>query len=577
MAKPFLVSIDLNKNEILNGRFQNLATAPSSPAIGQFYGNTSDGNPYYWNGTAWKDLSGSIVAQLTGDVTTDGTSNVTTIGANKVLNSHLAGSISLSKLATDPLARANHTGTQTASTISDFDTQVRASRLDQMAAPTSALNLNSQRITSLATPTADNDAVTKAYVDATKTGLDFKDSVRVATTANITLSGTQTIDAIAVVAGDRVLVKDQATGSQNGIYVVAAGAWARSDDTSTSAEVTPGMYCYVEAGTANGTSSFVLSTPSPITLGTTSLTFTKFSGAGQLTAGTGITISGNQVGLNPSYDIPLGQGGTGASDATTARANLGLAIGTNVQAFHARLTDVAACGVLADTFLGGNAANLVMRTAAQVKTSLALNLVENTTLSTWAGTASITTLGTITTGVWNGTAIAVGKGGTGLTAAVQGGVPYGSSTSAITFCAAGAAGKPLLSGGTGAPSFGTLTVGGGGTGLTAAVQGGLLYGVSASTTAFMAAGTAGQILKSAGTSAPTWSSYKYAADIGNGALTDIVVNHALNSQDVQVTVYRKASPYDEVMCDIEHTDTNNVTLRFAVAPTAAQYRVVVLG
>lgn len=76
-----------------------------------------------------------------------------------------SAAIALSKLATDPLARANHTGTQTASTISDFDTQVRISRLDQMAAPTASLSLNSQKITSLATPTASTDAATKGYVD----------------------------------------------------------------------------------------------------------------------------------------------------------------------------------------------------------------------------------------------------------------------------------------------------------------------------------------------------------------------------------------------------------------------------
>lgn len=81
-----------------------------------------------------------------------------------------SAAIALSKLATDPLARANHTGTQTASTISDFDTQVRTSRLDQIAAPTASVSLNSQKITSLATPTASTDAATKGYVDAAAGG-----------------------------------------------------------------------------------------------------------------------------------------------------------------------------------------------------------------------------------------------------------------------------------------------------------------------------------------------------------------------------------------------------------------------
>ena len=133
----------------------------------------------------------------------------------------------------------------------------------------------------------------KAYVDAMASGLDPKPSVRVATTANISLSGTQTIDGVSVIAGNRVLVKDQSTASQNGIYVCAAGAWSRATDADASAEVTSGMYCYVSEGTTNATSGWVLSTADPITLGSTSLTFTQFSGAGQITAGAALTKTGN--------------------------------------------------------------------------------------------------------------------------------------------------------------------------------------------------------------------------------------------------------------------------------------------
>lgn len=184
--------------------------------------------------------------------------------------------------------------TLTAAKISDFDTQVRTSRLDQMAVPTAAVSVNGQKITNLGTPTADTDAATKAYVDAARAGLDVKDSVRVATTANITLSGTQTIDGVAVLAGDRVLVKDQSTASANGIYVVSASAWARASDASVSAEVTAGMFTFVSEGTANADSGWILTTNDTIVLDTTALTFTQFSGAGQLTAGAGLTKTGNQ-------------------------------------------------------------------------------------------------------------------------------------------------------------------------------------------------------------------------------------------------------------------------------------------
>ena len=185
--------------------------------------------------------------------------------------------------------------TLTAAKISDFDTQVRTSRLDQMAAPTASVSLNSQKITNLATPTLDTDAANKAYVDATKQGLDVKDSVRVATTAAITLSGLQTIDDVVVGGNQRVLVKNQSTASQNGIYVSSAGAWSRATDADTSADVTAGMFTFVAKGTVNADTGWVLTTNDNIVLDLTSLAFTQFSGAGQIDAGTGLSKTGNTL------------------------------------------------------------------------------------------------------------------------------------------------------------------------------------------------------------------------------------------------------------------------------------------
>jgi hypothetical protein len=142
-----------------------------------------------------------------------------------------------------------------------------------------------------AASTAEQNA--KDYADAISQGLDVKQSVRAATVASITLSGTQTIDDVSVVAGDRVLVKDQ--GADNGIYVVAAGAWSRAEDADDSTKVTAGLFTFVEEGTDNGNNGYVLTTDGPIVLGTTSLTFTQFSGAGQVAAGDGLTKSGNTL------------------------------------------------------------------------------------------------------------------------------------------------------------------------------------------------------------------------------------------------------------------------------------------
>ena len=150
------------------------------------------------------------------------------------------------------------------------------------------------KLTNLGAPTSAGDAATKTYVDAVKTGLDVKDSVVVATTANITLSGEQTIDGV-LTSTSRVLVKEQTLPAQNGIYVSAAGAWARSADADSDAEVTGGMYVFVTQGTTNADAGFVLTANDPITVGTTALTFAQFSGAGQVTAGAGMTKTGNTL------------------------------------------------------------------------------------------------------------------------------------------------------------------------------------------------------------------------------------------------------------------------------------------
>ena len=215
----------------------------------------------------------------------------------------------------------NDIPTLTAAKISNFGPQVRINRLDQMAAPTSEVAFNAQKITGLADPTAPQDAATKAYVDAVRTGLDIKDSCRAATTANITLSGTQTVDGVVLIAGDRVLVKDQGTASGNGIYVVAAGAWSRAGDADNGpgSEVTAGMFTFIAEGTTNADSGWVLTTNDPITLDTTSLTFAQFSGAGQITTGAGLTKTGNTI------DVASTGGGSLTINADSINLTSGIA------------------------------------------------------------------------------------------------------------------------------------------------------------------------------------------------------------------------------------------------------------
>jgi hypothetical protein len=141
------------------------------------------------------------------------------------------------------------------------------------------------------------DAYTKTETDTLLQGLDPKASVRAATTANITLSGTQTIDGVALIAGDRVLVKNQSTTSQNGVYIVAAGSWTRATDMNSWAEV-PGAYMFVEEGSTQADFAFVCTSNAGGTLDTTGIDFVQFNGAGGITAGTGIVKSGNTISVS---------------------------------------------------------------------------------------------------------------------------------------------------------------------------------------------------------------------------------------------------------------------------------------
>ena len=173
-------------------------------------------------------------------------------------------------------------------------------KLHDFALATSAVDLNNQKITNLTDPTNPQDAANKRYVDSAVVGIDWKPSVRVATTAAITLAtgleNGDTLDGVTLATGDRVLVKNQADATENGLYVVAAsGAPARSSDADTAAEITASFAVFVEEGTVNTDSGWTLTNNGAVTVGTTALSFTQFTGLGQITAGAGLTKTANTL------------------------------------------------------------------------------------------------------------------------------------------------------------------------------------------------------------------------------------------------------------------------------------------
>ena len=265
---------------------------------------------------------------------------------------------------------------------------------------TGTVDLNSSRITSVSDPTGAQDAATKAYVDATKSGLDVKDSVRIGTTAALSTStysngssgvgATITCDSnegindsdglgqsVTLIATNRVLVMNQGTAAQNGIYTVTTvgsgtAAWVltRATDSDTASEITGGTFTFVEEGT-NADNGYVFTHDGSPTMGSTSLSVSQFSGAGQITAGAGMTKSGNTLNV------------IGTADKITVAAD-----------------------------------------AVTIATG-------------YIGQSSITTLGTITTGTWQATDVGVAYGGTGVSTFTSNGVLYGNGSGDLQVTAAG--------------------------------------------------------------------------------------------------------------------------------------------
>jgi len=383
-------------------------------------------------------------------------------------------------------------------------------------------------------PTNGTDIVNKNYADSIATGINFHQACRLATAAALpaatydngtsgvgatltaTSNGALSVDSTLVVATNRILVKNQASGAENGVYVVtqvgtgsAPFILTRATDFDSAGtgvdQIDAGDFFLITAGSTNSNTSWVQQTPLPITVGSTAIVFSQFGASGTTyTAGTGLTLAGTVFSIT--------------STAVTA-ASYGSAstVGTFTVNAQGQLTAASDAPI------------------AIAGSQITSGTVDSARIS--GSYTGITGVGTLTAGTWNATTIAVAYGGTGLTSYTTGDLLYASGSTTLASLADVATGNALISGGVGAnPSYGkigltthvsgTLPIANGGTNGTAVPTAGALAYGTGTEYAFTAAGTSNQILISNGTSAPSWSNQSSlavgsATNLAGGAASQI--------------------------------------------------------
>ncbi|OJV23020.1 MAG: hypothetical protein BGO30_01195 [Bacteroidetes bacterium 41-46] len=273
--------------------------------------------------TALRKIQAQLNDKIGGAVQIDATTLQGKYASDFILNTEVANTGTAYKLI-----RANSQGKLAASITGDADTLDGKHASDFIPAEGNK-TINGDitltgKLTLLGDPTANLHPATKQYVDNIAQGLDPKQSVKVATTGSISLSGLLNIDGVQLAAGDRVLVKSQTYASQNGIYVVASSSWTRSNDV-----LTPSSFVFVEQGTVNADTGWVISTDGAITIGTTDINWIQFSSAG-VTVGDGVTITknGSMLSVIQSGILDLSLAGLGAGSDTDITAS-----NTMLQAF----------------------------------------------------------------------------------------------------------------------------------------------------------------------------------------------------------------------------------------------------
>ncbi len=534
MAVGFLNNVDLNNNQVLNMRLQNLGTAPTGAGAvsGSIYFSSAAGvmRPAWNDGTSWyqiypassattnnflvlRDGSGNahantFIGALQGNASTASTLQTARnigISGGKVtataasFDGSQSVNINITALSVAPSEIALTNGYFIVGDGSNLGAARQKSTIpvSGFGDATENINLGGHRITNLSEPLNASDAATKAYVDAAAVGLKVKEAAKYATVTALpaysysgliiqaTSNGALSVDGLTPAVNDRILVRNEPVGGadprnakRNGIYTVTqVGSGSlpfiltRATDFDASAETVPGSFVFVINGNTLANTGWVMSAPGPITLDTSDIIWSQFSGAGQIDAGDGLTKTGNQL-------------------------------------------------------------NVVGTTGRIVANADSIDIA-----STYVGQSSITTLGTITQGTWQGATIAVNQGGTGLTAYNTGSLLYAGGPAVISQLQPVAVGSVLLSGGVSPalPSWGKvgltthitgiLPVANGGTGVDTLTANGVLLGNGTSAIVSSATSTAGQFLIAADTTyAPTWRSMSGDATLSGAGLLTIANN-----------------------------------------------------